>query len=960
MRGADVEFDNSSPRYCSNISFIRENSVAPLKSIYFSQTIRPIAMTILALFCVLRVVTVTSAKSDEVEKRIKQLNDKSSYTRFNAANRLGELKDPRAVEPLIEALKDTDRDVRRAAVVALGKIKDDRAAGPLIAAMIGSDWFLHSDAANAFLQLGEIRDPQAIESLVAVLKYYYYSDNIHVLQKAVACLGGIGAPAVEPLLVAMKDSDANLKADVADTLSKSKDSRIAEPIIAGYKDADAKFQSHAVEALVSVGTPAVALLIDALKDTNLHKYAAEALVSIGTPVVAPLSAALKDSDVKVRTYAAFTLGEIKDQHAVEPLIEALKDAEADVRTNASWALGEIKDRRSVEFLIAALKDEDPRVRGTAAYGLGQIKDPRAIEPLIAALSDTKADVRVGASWSLGETKDPRAIESLIVALQDKDPAVRGNAAVGLGQIDDPRAIEPLIASFKDTDAKVRGHAAWALGQFKSSKAVVLLIVALKETDPQVRQGASAALVTTGSPAVEPLMTSLKNSDPQFQQRAVATLASIGPPADEPLVAALNSADPDVRRIAANVLSRAGVVLVDAKTLALINSLGPDLVFYTWKEHPLLRLSDIKNPDVEFGVFEFSPRMLKLRQLLGTASVAGASSSPAASGGQSFGGTGVQFGEGGSIRPMGDTSMRSGNVTLTGIGEDAFGTLFPRHPWLRLFVVPKGTVAVSPIETTGGGIRVRFVGSGVAEPSRAPVEPNQPAAKAPDAEVPLNSQPEDQDSFGPHAEAEEWTVDQESKAAPTSGGPPETQALVYVYRRQHLPPPALYISIFVNHVDLGNLNNNSYVQLSVPTGKAAVIATHADDRDSLRRATSTFPECADLLSDACVVAVREAYDATTAISKPELVFRICQIRTYGKGFDGKILYNAEDLQTCNIFWGRAAATLRNTLARKPLEIEVEAGKTYYVKWSVHSFTGVKMEVVDAKTGAKELKGLPLAK
>ncbi len=206
----------------------------------------------------------------------------------------------------------------------------------------------------------------------------------------------------------------------------------------------------------------------------------------------------------------------------------------------------------------------------------------------------------------------------------------------------------------------------------------------------------------------------------------------------------------------------------------------------------------------------------------------------------------------------------------------------------------------------------------------------------------------------------------AKALPTSPGLPEPQGLVYVYRRQHLPPPALYISIFVNRVALGNLNNNSYVQLAVPTGKAAVIATHADDRDSLKAAARAFPECADLLSERCLAALEKARDATVAprvgggITEPELVFRICHIRTYGKSMDGRTLYDLGDLQTCNIFWGHAFATLvRSTLA-KPLEIEIEAGKSYYVKWSVHSFTGVKMEVVDAATGAKEVKDIPPAK
>ncbi len=706
--------------------------MAPLKIIHSLQTSRTFVATVLACFCVLGLVPSAIAKGDEVDKLIKQLNDKSWSHRQYAASRLGDIKDPRAVEPLIAALQDTRLSVRQAAAVSLGKIKDVRAAEPLLVAVNDPEGPLRYDATNAFLELGEIKDPHAIESLIGALKY----NDGRVRQKAVESLVSIGTPAVQPLLAAIKDSHAIVRSNAAWALGKIKDPRGVDALIVALKDADANVKNEAVSALASIGTPAIAPLIAALKDTDktLRGYAARALISIGAPALAPLIAALKDTDDNTREYASVALGEIKDPRAVEPLIAALKDTDAQVRVNAAWASAQIKDARAIEPLIAALKDEDLRVRENAAYGLEQINDPRAIEPLIAALKDTEADVRTDVSGALADMKDPRAIEPLIAALKDADPRVRENAAVGLGRINDPRAIEPLIAAFKDTDAKVRENADWALGQFKSPEAVVPLIAAFKDTDPQVQESAAAALITTGPPAVQPLIASSKGTDAQFQQRIAATLASMGASADEPLVAALNSTDPDVRRIAADALSKAGAVLVDSRTLAFINSLGPDLVFYMPKEHPLLRLSDIKNPDAEFGVLEFSPRMMKLRQLLGAGTGAGPSPSPTASGDQSFAGTGVQFTGGASVRPLGVTYMQSGDVMLMGIGEDAFGTLFQQHPVLKLYVAPRSSGDVSPIESTGGGMRVRFVDSGFAAPPKGPAAADQPAAEPTEADI----------------------------------------------------------------------------------------------------------------------------------------------------------------------------------------------------------------------------------
>ncbi len=46
----------------------------------------------------------------------------------------------------------------------------------------------------------------------------------------------------------------------------------------------------------------------------------------------------------------------------------------------------------------------------------------------------------------------------------------------------------------------------------------------------------------------------------------------------------------------------------------------------------------------------------------------------------------------------------------------------------------------------------------------------------------------------------------------------------------------------------------------------------------------------------------------------------------------------------------------TEGKERLRMEVEAGKTYYVKWSI----GGKMKVVDEETGVREIEGLHLAK
>ena len=64
---------------------------------------------------------------------------KDPEVRKNAAEALGKIKDPRAVEPLITALKDEYSGVRWHAAWSLGEIQDPRAVEPLIEALKDED-----------------------------------------------------------------------------------------------------------------------------------------------------------------------------------------------------------------------------------------------------------------------------------------------------------------------------------------------------------------------------------------------------------------------------------------------------------------------------------------------------------------------------------------------------------------------------------------------------------------------------------------------------------------------------------------------------------------------------------------------------------------------------------------------------------------------------------------------------
>jgi HEAT repeat protein/beta-lactamase regulating signal transducer with metallopeptidase domain len=209
-------------------------------------------------------------------------------------------------------------------------------------------------------------------------------------------------------------------------------------------------------------------LAAALKDENaeVRAQAMQALAQMKSPLAfEPIVAALKDASPEVRHQAAFSLGQMRDPRAVAPLSAALSDTDAEVRQQAVFALGQLRAKEAVQGLAAALKDTDPEVRQQAAFALGQVGDPSAIQPLVGALKDTNDEVREQAAFALGQVGDKAVVPGLLQALTDAKPGVRQQAAFALSQVGDASAVDALTtAMMKDADPDVRQQAAFALGQ----------------------------------------------------------------------------------------------------------------------------------------------------------------------------------------------------------------------------------------------------------------------------------------------------------------------------------------------------------------------------------------------------------------------------------------------------------------------------------------------------------------
>src|SRR5256712_12207788 len=131
--------------------------------------------------------------SDRVLEEIAALKVEDWALREEAATRLGEFRDPRAVGSLVEALHDEDRAVREAATTALRKIGPP-AAPALIVALQDPNGNVQ-EAAVAILK--DVATPEAVEPLIGCLTSKKWIVRMH----AAKALGKLGDERPERQLI---------------------------------------------------------------------------------------------------------------------------------------------------------------------------------------------------------------------------------------------------------------------------------------------------------------------------------------------------------------------------------------------------------------------------------------------------------------------------------------------------------------------------------------------------------------------------------------------------------------------------------------------------------------------------------------------------------------------------------------------------------------------------------------
>lgn len=255
-------------------------------------------------------------------------------TRDMAAEVLGRLKDPGALEPLAAMLKSQDATARRMAAEALEQLADSRSVDVWVEAMACAD--LITIASRSLKRIAELR--KRISDILDRLRDIEGTVALEEARIGVSMdLIALGRPAVSDLLEALDDELWVVREAAAQALGIIGDLRAVTPLLHKAKtDRDRGVRESCIKALGEFGdSRSIDVLVDAVQDRTTRLAAAEALskikdINVLLPHIPLIQTMKSDRDGLVSYLGGLMLDKLEKQTGQAPKEEDPWDEEVPV------------------------------------------------------------------------------------------------------------------------------------------------------------------------------------------------------------------------------------------------------------------------------------------------------------------------------------------------------------------------------------------------------------------------------------------------------------------------------------------------------------------------------------------------------------------------------------------------------------------------------------------------------
>ena len=180
------------------------------------------------------------------------------------------------------------------------------------------------------------------------------------------------------------------------------------------------------------------------------------------------------------------LGKSRSPLTVEELLEALADPRFNVRFEAIISIARTdRDPRLTHALCTMLERGEPALSVVAAWALGRIGDQQAIDALRAGLDAPYRSIQAHSARSLGTLKDDEVKDTLIRRLvEEQDEGLKIAFTAALCKLGAVEAVPEMLALLTETeDLYLRMEIALALGSLVGEEGSFVRLLRAVRQDP---------------------------------------------------------------------------------------------------------------------------------------------------------------------------------------------------------------------------------------------------------------------------------------------------------------------------------------------------------------------------------------------------------------------------------------------------------------------------------------------
>ncbi len=416
-----------------------------------------------------------------------------------AAERLGALRDPKAVGALVRALSTPSAELREVICDALGELGDLRATSPLLSSLRDEDEEVREAAFVALLKIGQARSSSMPDASA------WESDFADPTAALTQIAWQTDVEAIKLLQNAINDEDPEVKIGAVYTLCHlGIQSALGVVTELASRDPNPEVRAAATYGLGELAIRGTAHTVAEVMNTILTLWR-------------------QPQGEEVRGSILRTISELEHPAGAQVFLEALQLDDPVARQVAVIGLGRLRDPSALPALSAALQDSSPGVRRNAAHAIGFIGahhgaqgearaqlDASIAMSLARGAAGPKGDIRAAIGASMKRIPRMAALTAIAQLLRGGQEAERAAAAYLLGHVPDELGLREAL---QDASAEVRKRGALASGSARLPSLRPELEQALSDLDWSVRVGAAEGLKRLASLEALPSLEQARQSEP---------------------------------------------------------------------------------------------------------------------------------------------------------------------------------------------------------------------------------------------------------------------------------------------------------------------------------------------------------------------------------------------------------------------------------------------------------------